>query len=278
LHSLHGPGFALIALLVLFYLQSQCRSVINYVLAAGIALGIGLLSEAAQIPGPRDAQKADVITDALGIIGAIGIAAAFDRQVRIIFPMWARLTLPVVASMGLISAVGPTVWFGYALVQQHKAFPVLLSFEHRWETATFDQSDEDWATLIPAPDNWPGSGSTIVHGGDYGRFGYFLSLHPLPDWQGFGRIVFVAASVGDAFSLDLDIRDGRHDDNDESNEFLRTFQVGPEPQEYSITFAEIKTGTQTGQFDFSQVDKVVFSASKPSKGHQLLLDNIRLEP
>ena len=35
LHSLHGPGFALIALAVFWYLQSRCVSPINYLLAAG---------------------------------------------------------------------------------------------------------------------------------------------------------------------------------------------------------------------------------------------------
>jgi hypothetical protein len=254
-------------------LQVQCRSVVNYVLAAGIAIGIGLLSEIAQIPGPRDAQKADIITDALGIIGAIGIAATFDRRIRVISPLWARIGLPLVASVGLVIAVGPALWFGYALINQKNAFPVLLSFEHRWETATFDQTGSQ-PGLIPAPDSWPGTSSTIVHGDDYGRRGYFLSLHPLPDWRGLDRIVFVAASVGEAYPLDIDIRDGR----DESNAFFKRFQIGPDPQEFSITFAEIEAGTESGEFDFSRVDTVVFSAANPGDGHQLLLDNIRLEP
>ena len=105
LHALHGPGFALLALLILWYLQYQCRSVVNYVLAAGIAMAIGLLSEAAQIPGPRDAQVKDVVVDALGIFGAVGLSAALDRTVRSIIPLWSRLLLPMVA--------GAAEWHGW---------------------------------------------------------------------------------------------------------------------------------------------------------------------
>ena len=79
LHSLHGPGFALIALLILWYYQNQSRSNINYVLAATIAMGIGLIAEIAQIPGTRNAEAKDLFVDALGIFGALGIAASFDK-------------------------------------------------------------------------------------------------------------------------------------------------------------------------------------------------------
>jgi len=241
-------------------------------------MGIGLLSELAQIPGPRDAQIVDIIVDALGIFGAVGIVASFDRSVRILAPVWARMTLPAVAGLGLVIAVAPAIWFSYALIEQKRAFPALLTFEHRWETATFDQTGRKSADRIRAPDNWPGSGSTVVRGGDYGRWGFFLSLHPLPDWRGYDRIDFIAASVGEAFSLDLDIIDRHPDDSDASNRFIKSFQVGPDPQKFSITFAQIKAGTDTGQFDFSRVDAVVFSAENPGDGHQLLLDDLRLEP
>jgi hypothetical protein len=63
LHSMHGPGFALIALLILWYYQNQSRSNINYVLAAAIAMGIGLISEIAQIPGIRNAEAKDLVVD-----------------------------------------------------------------------------------------------------------------------------------------------------------------------------------------------------------------------
>ena len=59
LHSLHGPGFALI-------------------------------SEIAQIPGTRNAEAKDLFVDALGIFGALGIAASFDKKVRQVLPKWAK--------------------------------------------------------------------------------------------------------------------------------------------------------------------------------------------
>jgi len=206
LHSLHGPGFALIALAVFWYLQSRCVSTINYLLAAGIAMSIGLVSEIAQIPGPRDAQFKDLLVDGIGILGALGIAASLDRRVRSAISRPARLLLPAVAGVALAMACVPALWYSYALLSQQRAFPVLLSFEQAWEMATISKTDGLKPSRIATPDDWPVDGATIAHGTEAGRWGIFLSLHPLPDWQGYSKLSFVAASVDAEFPIAFCVR------------------------------------------------------------------------
>ena len=86
--------------------------------------------------------------------------------------------------------------------------------------------------------------------------------------------MFVAAAVNDAFSLDIDIAAGS--DDKQTSAFVKSVWVSQEPREYSISFAEIDANSTHRPFDFSDVKTVVFSATKPAEGHQVLLDYIRL--
>ena len=278
LHSLHGPGFAVIALVILWYLQSRCASVINYVLAAAIAMGIGLISEVAQIPGPRDAQVEDLVVDALGIMGAIGVTASFDKKVRSSLATASRLLLLTAAATALAIACVPTVWLSYALVEQQRAFPSLLTFEHSWETATFGQTAARKPDVIDAPPAWPVSGQKVVHSIEDGRWGIFLGLYPVQDWREYGRLTFVAASAGEKFAMDIGVKDVRKGEEHQGVSYYKSVTVSAEPKRYEVTFEEIRTAVKNRPFDFSLVEAVVFSAAKPGGGQELLLDNIYLEP
>ena len=278
LHSLHGPGFAVLAFAILRYFQHQCRSVINYFLAAAIAMGIGVASEVAQIPGARDAQLQDLVVDALGIFGAVGVSASLDLYVRRLLPVWARLLLPATAGAALAIACIPTLWLGHALIQQQRAFPVLLTFENRWETAAFGQTASARPSVKPAPLGWPGDGTSVAHAIEDGRWGIFLSMHPLQDWTGYSQVSFVAASTGEPFVMDMGIREIRFDKSIEPNRYYTTMRIGPEPKKITITFDQIQAAMKDRPFDFSHVESIVFSAAKPGESQEVLLDDIRLEP
>jgi len=277
LHTLHGPGFALVALLILGYLSYQCRSTINYALAAALAIGIGVVSEIAQIPGDRGAQVQDLVVDALGIFGALGICASLDKSVRSMIPGWARLLLPASAGAALAIVFVPTLWLGYALIQQINAFPSLLTFEHRWETAVLRPIEGHRPTLVAAPVGWPGDGSMVARAVENGRWGIFLSLQPLPDWRGYENLRFLAATTGEESSMHVCIRDWGPTKTQSRNQFCRRMALGPLAHEYSISFSEIQAGAKFPAFDFSRVDAVVFSAAKPGNKDEILIDDIRLD-
>lgn len=278
LHSLHGPGFAAIALAVFWYLQSRQASIINYVLAAAITMGIGVISEVAQIPGPRDAQVKDLVIDALGIIGALGVTASFDKRVRSSITTPARLLLPAVAGTALAVACVPTLWFSYALVEQRQAFPSLLTFEHAWETAAFGQTATRRPDVIDAPPAWPTSGRKVSRSIEDGRWGIFLSTHPVQDWREYTSLSFVAASAGETFAMDIGVTDSPKDEEYHGARYYKSITVGPEPKRYTVSFEDIQAAAKNRPFDFSLVESVVFSAAKPGGGQELLLDDIQLEP
>ena len=277
LHSLHGPGFALVALLILWYLNHQCRSNINYVLAAALAIGIGVVSEIAQIPGDRGAQIQDLFVDAQGIFGALGISASLDRNIRSMIPTWARLVLPALAVAALASVCVPSLGLAHALIQQKNAFPTLLSFESSWETAAVGPIHGQQPTLVAAPVDWPGDGPTVARAVEDGQWRTFLVLHPLPDWTGYEKLRFLAASAGEAFSMRICIRDWEPNMRNSRLQYCKSMQVGPLPREYSIPLSQIQAGAKVPPFDFSRVQAVAFSAAKPGSNREILIDDIRLE-
>jgi len=253
-------------------------SVVNYPLAAAITMAIGLISEIAQIPGPRDAQLSDLMVDALGIVGALGVTAAFDRRVRSLITMPVRLLLPTVSGTALAIAIVPTLWLGYAFVEQQRAFPALLTFDHAWETATFGQTAQRQPEVIDAPPGWPIKGDKISRSSENGRWGIFLSLHPARDWHGYAGLSFVAASGGEGFAMDIGVTDMPKGEQHHSEHYYKSVTVGPEPKRYTLTFKEVRTAAKDRPFDFSRVKSVVFSAAKPGGRQELLLDDIHLNP
>jgi len=279
LHSFHGTGFALLAVIVWWLLQRRYPDSFNYLLAAGITMGIGIVSEAAQIPGPRDAQFNDLIVDGLGVFGALGLLAAFDPQARSQLTRPVQVILPTIAGVALGIACVPSVWFSYALVQQHRAFPHLLTFEHAWESAVYSQPERQRPVLVESPANWPGGGGTVARSREAGRWGIFISIKPAIDWNEYSRLSFVVASAGEPIAMDIAVKDIRQKDVEkEQSRFYKAFQAGPEPRRITVTFEEIARGASNGPFDFSKIESIVLSAAKPGSGAEVLLDDFRLEP
>jgi hypothetical protein len=279
MHSLHGTGFAILSLFVYWLLQRRYPQSFNYVIAAGVTMGIGLLSEAAQVPGPRAAELSDLIEDGLGILGALGLLAAFDHRVRQQLRAPAHLLLSGGAAIALGIACLPSVWYTYALIEQKRAFPAIVTFESAWERSAFYvPRDEKPARLVPPPESWIADGNTIARFEEAGRWGIFLVLKTVTNWRGYNKLTFVAASDGEPFVLDIGIRD-RPDKSTgkEQAVFYKTFVAGPEPRRYSIGFDEIGMQAAHGPLDFSRVESVVLSAAKPGSGVKILLDDFRLE-
>lgn len=277
LHSLHGPGFALVALLILGYLNSQSRSNFRYVLAAGLAIGIGVIAEIAQIPGDRGAEISDLFTDALGIFGALGISASLDKNIRSMLASWARLALPAMAGAAIAAVCLPSLGLALALTQQKAGFPTLLSFESRWEMAAVTPINGQRPARVSAPLDWPGDGPTVAHAVETGQRRLFLSFHPLPDWRGYEKLSFLAGSTGDEFAMRVCIRDWEPGMRRGRLQYCTRVPLGPQAREYSISFSEIQAGSEAPPFDFSRVHTLAFGSTNRGANREILIDDIRLE-
>ena len=277
-HSLHGPGFVGVAIVAFAALESYRDRRENYLFAAVIAMGIGLISEIAQIPGPRDASFSDLVVDGVAVLGGLTVVGLFDRDLREWLGLRRYLAGLAVGLLALGVSVGPSITYAYVMVAQRQAMPTLLSFEHRWESRTTGRSWGRRTQLIPAPANWPDEDQQVALTQEAGNRGILMRLLPYPDWQDYKQFSFIAASA-DERSHDLkilisDIRPRKTP----PNRFSADATVTPTPTRIVIDFDDIRKLETQRPFDFRHVESVELRVSNPGSGATILIDDFRLEP
>lgn len=278
LHSLHGPGFALLSVAVFWLLRGRFDGLSRYVAAGLVTFALGMATEASQIPTERAPQIRDLVVNALGVVSGLGVLFLFDRQAQASLLGAYRALVAAICIGAMSVAILPTLWLTYALAAQYRAVPGLLTFEHRWEKPTYTQPGSQPPDLLPPPAGWPAGGTTIGHVFEYGKWGILLNLRPYPDWRGYSRVSFVAASAtGRAGDVGIAIRDLPPDQYSEANRFYKTLVVNTEPRIFSISFEDIAQANVNRAFDFAHVDALIFSAATPGDNIVLLIDDIRLE-
>ena len=100
----------------------------------------------------------------------------------------------------------------------------------------------------------------------------------MADWSEYRRFSFVAASPGNPFELKVRIKDiWQKKTEKQPARFYKTFGVGSEPERFMISFVEIEAPASHGPFDYSRVQYILLSTTKPGSGVDILLDDFRLE-
>lgn len=274
-HSLHGPGFVGVALFVFAILRIYRRGQRNYIYAGLIAMGVGVLAEAAQIPGPRDAELSDLAVDAIGILGALGALALFDTELRYRIELRARIGLTVVTLTALFVSLVPTAWYSYAWIAQKRSAPFLVSFEHSWERSMYRKSGSGKLRIIDAPDGWPHAG--LVAEATSSPRGDLLVLEPYADWSQSDEFSFLAASVDkSAHEIVVLIEDARPKGVKQSTRFRTVVTVGPAPIRIRIPLDDIRALTVPRPFDIGHINQVRLRLSNRVGGTKIIFDDFRL--
>ena len=130
----HGPVFGMLTLIVLFFLRrGPTRGsgwLLEYTIAFGAALLLGVAVEAVQSRIGRDAEVGDVLRDALGAFAALGFLATIDPKLRAALPRRRRLiggTMVGVAGTALLLA--PLVVAALSYRDRQRNFPVIADFD-----------------------------------------------------------------------------------------------------------------------------------------------------
>ena len=194
----HAPIFGCIALLVLFALGSHgslggLPLWMQYLGAFCIAIGLGALTEVAQIPTGRDASWMDLRSDVLGAAGFLGLYAAFDHRLR---PAAIRAIGAVVGLSFLAIHSIPLVVAANAYLHREQAFPVLADFSQRIDPY-FIVPQRAVLDLEPLPPQWarqPGEQAMRVTFA-VGPWPGVDFAEPEPDWSGYRTLEIGRAHV-----------------------------------------------------------------------------------
>jgi len=219
-----------------------------------------------------------LIVDGIGVVGGLGVVALLDREITAILSRRRRMVLGLISIVALVAVASPTLWYSYAMVEQSRAAPKLVSFEHLWESAISGQAFRRRPQRRPRPPGWPGSGDNIAFAKEAGRWGILLRLHPYPDWRDYSTLSFVAASGSDtSHSIVLSIRDIRPDRKSDSNRYTERFVIGPDPIRYEISLQKVSRAGRERPFDIGHIESVILSAPEPGGQVAILMDDFQLE-
>jgi len=277
IRSLHGPGFGVVALLMMLLLRDSERPSGAYVKAALFAMVLAALSEAAQIPGPREAEFKDLLTDALGIVAFLGMAAIFDRGIRSSMGKGRIAVLALISIPALALTLQSTAWLSYALVKRERALPQILSFDEAWEQ-TYNSGADGPADLIDAPDGWPVGSGNIARLHSAGKWGLMLHIRPHPDWSDYFAVSFVAATDDEDYRrIALGLWGIDPEDGTQQGRYYTRTKIFREPARYCILFDDVNKPSSQRRFDFTQVYELLVGATKDEVGVKILVDDFRLE-
>lgn len=276
LHSLHGPGFVAVALVVFAALRFHRRRTINYRYAAIVVFMIGLVSEVAQSLGSRTASISDLVVDSIAIVGALGALALFDRDARAVLRARTLAGLATVSGVALLYSLGPTAWYGYAWLEQQRVEPQILTFDKLWERQIYHHTPGSRVELLDAPASWPIEG-TVASVKTNGRRPQ-LDIWPIRDWRDYDSLTFLAATAdGSTQELRVIINDLNPRTFRDRRLFVKFITIDPVPQRFSIPISDVQAGSWNKPVDIAHVARIGIRPAERDMTMSFIIDDFRLD-
>lgn len=276
--SLHAPGFAVLASIVLLCLRTWGIKRFATLTAAVLCVGVAVIAEGAQVFGPRDADLGDLGVDLIGIaFGLLTTSIAVgdfgpDSRLR------PHKNLGIVCSAMLgVFALWPTADAAFAIVAQRQSLPTLADFESRWERQLYEKSVRNGMTIVraPSPELFQGGRTALL---DLSRPSIpGLEFFPFPDWSSYSSISFDVQSASDKpIQVTLRIHDTSHN-NEWNDRFGFVFEAGREARTIRLPLSEVQQTPSGRRLDLESVEGVIFFTSQPTGDERIYVDNIRLD-
>jgi hypothetical protein len=280
----HAPLFGAIALAVLRALSAvplakrRDRRAL-YVLAFGLSVVLGGLSEWLQVAAHRNRDPWDVLHNAFGAGAFLLFAATLDSRtiVQSKAPSCIRTLFCGAALILLTLTFVPVAQVGYAYAQRAAAFPVLCDFKGTWERR-FLATNHAQLEFIPAPSaNAKKTAPVWRISFEPARFSGFKLLEPYPDWTGYQRLRLVLRShMAHPIALVLRVHDRSHDERP-ADRFIRDLAILPGTNEFSVPLADIRQAPEGREMNMAAIARLNLYVVEP-RGHlELDLLELRLQ-
>jgi len=275
--ALHAPGFGLVAVGAMLLFRQRNDPGAAYIAAIITTFLLGVAAEALQIFSPRNADLQDLGWNALGIAGCLAIAACLDPKVRSRLARPHFAVLLIVGTIALAIALKPVVQNAYVLGARAMALPVLVSFDHRWETGLYRPLDSTQLSTVTPPDDWPVQNLRVM-AMDLSAIRYSgIVIDPYPDWTGYDSISFLAASTdGKEHKMTIRIHDAEHNHH-YKDRFNKAFRIGPKEVRFKIPLVEVRDSVENRRFDLSRIAGIVVFKVDATGDERILIDDFRLE-
>ena len=283
----HVPLFGVISL-AMFALSVQLlgnvvkKRFVHYVIAATVTFCIGLVTELAQIIGPRDADVWDQVRNTAGIIIFLGAYLTFDRKMREPLQRLGRRIIPLirgaVAVLIVVIIIPVTLWVD-AYTFRNEQFPIICDFRSRRELK-FIRAHNAEVRRIPAPAGWVSADSGGVGEVTFRppvEYPGFIIDDPVENWSGYSALTFDAYSEQDTvITLHMTIQDNAHNQM-YSDRFNHSFKVAPGPNRIAIPLDIVRKAPAERSMDMSRIANINIFAYRPTGPFVVYFDRFMLE-
>lgn len=278
----HAPIFGAVALASLFALRAHERFAVQpivrqYVLVFLLSLGLGLVTEIAQLFTGRDASWSDLRTDGLGAAAFLIAASAFDR-VRARVARAERLLLVLLALCVFAASAAPVLRIAVAYWYRAQAFPTIVEFK-RGSAALFVLTRAAHADIVAVPDEWsvrPGERALRVQ--LRGEQWPTVELAEVaPDWRHYRQLTLELINPQSSeLTLSIRIDDRQHNKRYEDRYNGRVLLAPRARTTIRIPLEEIAAGPRERKLDLANVARLLLF--KPSAaGETIYLVRVWLE-
>jgi hypothetical protein len=253
----------------------------HYVAAFCATVLVGCLSEAAQIPGPRNADVLDVARDAAGAFCFLSFYAIRDRRLSTMWTVRGRWSRPAVAVGGL--AVLTVSWssairWGVAFYHRDATFPTLATFDSSVERLFWTTRN---ATLRPSvpPMNW----SRLAEGKvgqlicDPSTRSGFAINKTYPNWSGYESLtlsVYLDSDIPAMFIVQIE---DRHFRGGRGDRFTFASEIEPGANVMVVPLESTSHLPSGRTLDLENIARTYFLTRDTTRTITLYVDDIMLK-
>ncbi len=279
----HVPLFGSFAALIFLALKEIGRprkAAARYFVAGAVAAGFGLLSEAAQIPGHRDASALDFLRDSAGTIAFLAFLTTLDKHIEWYWRGRAALKRYTVRFAAVALAALPALPILLAIggaIDQKRRFPLITGFETVFQMQGVSATGAVLQRISPPPSFGAGTRAALVTYLPVPGYPRFDIAEPHADWTGYERFCFdVYSELAEPFRLSMRIHDAGHT-NDYRDRFTGRFMVNPGATVVCFDLDSVRNAPAGRRMDLSAIEHVSIFTASPAGTLHAAFDNMRLE-
>lgn len=276
LEALHIPVFGVVALslFVATGLRRHWGLLQRAAAVCAASIVLALLSESAQISGPRDASFEDLMSDWLGASAALLFALALSR--RHDFRSAARFGFAVVGLASCLVALWPFITVSAAYLERNLQQPVLVTFDARLGHV-FRRTQHSTLQLQPDPATEKTIGTITL---EEGAWPGLIFNDVWPDWREYSALVVEAGLEGNApLEINVRVHDRAHKlgGQPHNDRFNLSYELQPGRHTLRIPLEQIRNAPKDREMDLSQIEGIVVFCSADQSGRRFQLVEMRLE-
>lgn len=277
LNAVHGPIFAVVAVLLLALIERRFASVRSARVAAFLlAVALGILVEVLQSLANRPASVFDVLTDAAG--AAVGLALwglfAFPRKRSPV--AW----LPIaIALVGITFVAWVPLQAARAYAHRSAVFPSIAEFRGA-QDLVFVSTDGAQVAIEPLPEPWgqgpDDRGLRIAY--DARHSPAVQVMEPVRDWRGYSVVaVDITNPATTELRLTFRIFDASHDWSHEDRLNLPLAIPPGTRSTVRVALSAVEAAPASRRMDLSRIANVMLFGRASSQSAEFYVSRIWLE-